>query len=123
MSFGRLLFFIVIIGIVVAAIAWQQGLLQFSEKDVDIYTRSNAQFEAFHYQEALDDFKTALRQRPKDPQAPTAMFEMGKCYDELKQPNEAIQAYKDFMTQYPTDERADKARELIDKIKSLNSLK
>ena len=131
MSAGRLLLVVIVVAAIVGGIAWQQGLLKFGPEgltvdhqkageEVDLYTRAAAEYQAVQYKAAYDDFKAALAKLPNDARAEEAAFKLGKCLEEIRKPDEALQAYKDFVAKYPDSEQVATAKQRIEKLALLS---
>ena len=65
------------------------------------YAEGNMHFGASKYQSAIAAYEAALKEDPKDPQAPEAMYRIGKSYDELDRPQEAVDAYRRLIKEHP----------------------
>lgn len=62
-----------------------------SELNHEYYAQGCKAFDASHYQKALAHFKHSIEYWPEDPQAWMAL---GNCYDALKRPNKAEEAFR-----------------------------
>ena len=122
MSASRLFVGFVAVAAVIGAIAWQQGVLKLgpdekkADDTVDLYARATMEFQGVQYKDAYADFKQAIAAAPNDTRAPTAAFNMAKCLEEIRKPDEALQAYKDFVAKYPSSDQAATAKQRIEKL-------
>ena len=110
--------------VVVAAVILQCFLLPRVSDGAWIWTRESGRFrnvnditkenarEQFQYAESFEkknDFKGALREYkktvkhfPTSPEAATATFKMGVCYEEVGKPDKAFKAYQQVLEKYPS---------------------
>jgi len=127
MTVGRLVGIVGLGAAIAAVVAWQQGYVTVgpdgltiteggANSTFDIYAKAKAKFALAQYPEAYANFVSALRQRPNDPEAATARFDMGKCLEEMGQKEQALQAYKAFVEDYPRDDRVDVVRSRIERL-------
>jgi TolA-binding protein len=120
----RLVSFVLFVGVCIAGWLWFTGQLT---RDVHIddqkladsveiapYTKANALFSALRYQDAYTAYQEALAKNPGSNQARNARYCMAKCLDEMGHKSEAIEAYKNFMSQYSDDDRMPEAKKRME---------
>ncbi len=129
MSLGKILGIVLVIALIAGAVGWFTGILKIgsdgiqvdaSKAEMDPYTKGYTQMQSLQYKEALTTYMQALKEKPDDPNAATAQFQLGKCYAELKQPDQAVVAYDTFIKNYPNDSRVEEAKKIRERIASLN---
>ena len=67
------------------------------------YGAAGAAFASNKYVDAIKLYKAALAKMPADAAAPEARFRIGKSYEELNQPSDALAAYREYVTGGDTD--------------------
>jgi tol-pal system protein YbgF len=70
-------------------------------KEVELYDMALASYKEGKYQEAIDGFKSFLKNYPKSDRADNAYFWIGDSYVGLKQYEQAILAYQEVIKKYP----------------------
>lgn len=55
-----------------------------------------------NFKGALREYKKTVKQFPTSPEAATATFRMGVCYEELDKPDKAFNAYQQVLENYPS---------------------
>ena len=67
------------------------------------YGAANSAFFANKYQDAIRLYREALVKDPSNTDAPQARFQIGKAFEELGQPTEALAAYREYVKGEDTD--------------------
>jgi tol-pal system protein YbgF len=99
-----------------------QGFREFLKAFPDAEFSGNAQYwvgESLYslgkYEDALAEFDKVVASYPASNKVPGAMLKEGFCYDALKRPKEAKEAYQSLMKKYPDSEAAKLAGDRLKK--------
>jgi tol-pal system protein YbgF len=99
-----------------------QGFREFLKAFPDAEFSGNAQYwvgESLYslgkYEDALAEFDKVIANYPASNKVPGAMLKEGFCYDALKRPKEAKEAYQSLMKKYPDSEAAKLAGDRLKK--------
>jgi tetratricopeptide (TPR) repeat protein len=80
-----------------------------------LYWRARVMFLAGEWNRALQDLETSLRIRPGAPEEIDALFWQGRALYELGRKEEARKIWSSLMKDYPKHERADAAKQWVEK--------
>ena len=112
---GRFIVIIIVVTAVALAIYYAKapqatpsggGAANTSAKEPDYYLSGDVLFGKSSYASAIETYKKAFAQNPGSRKAPEAYYRIGKCYEELGQPEDALKAYEEFVARYPDDSHA-----------------
>lgn len=118
----NIVFFVLFVGACVGGYLWYNNALKVQvdqkkvaeEVAISPYTSAKALFESLQYSAAYDKYKEALATDPKNPEAVSASYAIGKCLQEMGRKADAVEAYKNFVKNYPQDDRVNQAQKQID---------
>ena len=85
------------------------------KKHVNPYVEGARQMKIRNWGDALSSYKTALSEKPNDSLVPLAMYNIGVCYQELGEKDNAIDAYKGFLKKYPKHPKSKLAHNRLSK--------
>lgn len=90
---------------------------------------ADSYFEQAKYIESIDAYRTFVQRRPNHPEVPYALFRVAESYfqqrpsdfflfpppfeKDLGTTKDALRAYQAYLTRFPSDERVEKAREMV----------
>jgi tetratricopeptide (TPR) repeat protein len=80
----------------------------------DLYNKGDAKFLTFSYGDAAEAYEAALKMDETHASAASATYRLGKCYEEMKKPKEALAQYQKALVKYPTDTQATNAKKRIE---------
>lgn len=121
LTIGRLLVIAALAGAgYFAYVQWggSQKLAQVTASDP--YEAAALKFGGGLFQEAADLYEQALAAEPDDARAVEAEFRVARCYEQLKQHDNARRRYIAFADKHPTDANAPLARERAQKLELLS---
>ena len=123
MRFSRLIILIVIIGIA-ALIAWKKGYLgqahQALDESFSVHMGNGKRlYQETRYEEAIAELERAIELDPNHPDMPRALRCLGDCYKELRQPEKAVEVYREILEKYPDDKMRGDVEKTIMKVEEL----
>ena len=123
MRLSRLIILIVIIGIA-ALIMWKKGYLgeaqQAFDESFSVHMgNGTALYQKTRYEEAVVEFERAIELDPNNPDMPRVLRRLGDCYKELRQPEKAVEIYRQILEKYPDDKMRGDVEKAIIKIEDL----
>jgi tetratricopeptide (TPR) repeat protein len=83
------------------------------------YLLGNAAFRSFRYQLAIDIIDRNLKDFPYERAAKNAKYRRAICYEKLGNYDMAIELYKEFLLEYPKDNRQ---KAILSKVAKLQAL-
>jgi len=70
-------------------------------------------YRARRYEQALQYYELMVRDAPPNGKVPGEMYDLARTYERLEQPEMAMQAYQDYVADYPDVSKANRARARI----------
>jgi TolA-binding protein len=120
LTIGRILLIVALAGAGYFAYMQWGGNQKLAEVSAaDPYEAAALKFGGGFFQEAADLYEQAIAAEPDDARAVEAEFRVARCYEQLKQHDNARRRYLAFADKHPTDPNAPLARERAQKLELL----